>query len=180
MKDDTYEVILAGSGGQGLVSSGIMLGEAAILEGKQVMHTTSYGIAQRGGLSSAEVIISSAEILFQHVQNPNLILALTDESLNLYLPLASSGVAIFYDTTLVQKHEENNLYGYPFTEMANQLGHSGVANIIALGAMIGKSKMIKYESMERVLRKHFSGKIAEMNVKALCQGKSIGEGEKYR
>ena len=176
MKDNTYEVILAGSGGQGLVSSGIMLGEAAILEGKHVMHTTAYGIAQRGGLASAEVIISPAEILFQHVQNPNLILALTDESLNLYLPRAQSGAAIFYDTTLVQKHEENNLYGYPFTEMANTLGHPGVTNIIALGVMIGKSKMIKYESLERVLRNHFSGKTAEMNVKALELGKSINDG----
>jgi len=181
-KTNTYEIILAGSGGQGLVSSGIMLGEAAILEGKQVMQATSYGIAQRGGLASAEVMISSKEILFQHVQKPNLILALTEESLNLYLPQASSGAAIFYDTTLiqttfVQKHEKNNLYGYPFTEIANELGHSGVANIIALGVMIGKSKMIKYASMEMVLRKHFSGKTAEMNVKALYQGRRLGEGQ---
>ncbi len=179
-KTNTYEIILAGSGGQGLVSSGIMLGEAAILEGKQVMQATSYGISQRGGLASAEVIISSAEILFQHVQNPNLVLALTEESLNLYLPPAQSGAAIFYDTTLIQKHEGSNLYGYPFTEMANELGHPGVANIIALGVMIGKSKMIKYASMERVLRKHFSGKVCEMNVKALHQGRSIGEGEKNK
>ena len=175
-KNSPYEVILAGSGGQGLVLSGIMLGEAAILEGKNVMHTSSYGIAQRGGLSLAEVIISDEEILFQHVQNPDVVLALTDDSMNLYMPLAQQGVAIFYDTTLVKEHEGNNLYGYPLTEMANELGHSGVANVIALGAMIAKSGMIKAESMERVLRKHFSGKVAEMNVKALSVGRDIYHG----
>ena len=56
--DNSYEVVLAGSGGQGLITSGIMLGEAAILENKNVMQTATYDAAQRGGFSMAEVIIS--------------------------------------------------------------------------------------------------------------------------
>ncbi|MBW2631993.1 MAG: 2-oxoacid:acceptor oxidoreductase family protein [Deltaproteobacteria bacterium] len=175
-KNYTYEVILAGSGGQGLVSSGLMLGEAAILEGKNVMQTTSYGIAQRGGLSMAEVIISDGEILFQHVQNPDVVLALTDDSMNLYIPLAEQGVPIFYDTTLVEKREGENLYGYPLTEMANELGHSGVANVIALGAMITKSGMIKIESLEKMLQKRFKGKAVDMNVTALRKGVTLVTG----
>ncbi len=175
-KNYTYEVVLAGSGGQGLVSSGLMLGEAAILEGKNVMQTTSYGIAQRGGLSMAEVIISDGEILFQHVQNPDVVLALTDDSMNLYIPLAEQGVPIFYDTTLVEKREGENLYGYPLTEMANKLGHSGVANVIALGAMITKSGMIKIESLEKMLQKRFKGKVFDMNVTALREGVTLVAG----
>ncbi len=58
-KKERYEVILAGSGGQGLVLSGIMLAEAAILEGKNVVQTVSYGIASRGGFSMAGVIIDT-------------------------------------------------------------------------------------------------------------------------
>ena len=50
------EVILAGSGGQGLILSGILLAEAAMNEGRNVVQTQSYGIASRGGLSLAEVI----------------------------------------------------------------------------------------------------------------------------
>ena len=175
-KNYTYEVVLAGSGGQGLVSSGLMLGEAAILEGKNVMQTTSYGIAQRGGLSMAEVIISDGEILFQHVQNPDVVLALTDDSMNLYIPLAEQGVPIFYDTTLVEKREGENLCGYPLTEMANKLGHSGVANVIALGAMITKSGMIKIESLEKMLQKRFKGKVFDMNVTALREGVTLVAG----
>ena len=171
--DNTFEVILAGSGGQGLVSSGMMLAEAAILEEKNVIQTTSYGIAQRGGLSMAEVIISDGEILFQRVQNPDIVLALTDDSMNLYAPLAEQGVPIFYDTTLVEKREGENLYGYPLTEMANELGHSGVANVIALGAMITKSGMIKIESLETVLKKRFKGKAGAMNITALQKGVTL-------
>ena len=114
----TYEVVLAGSGGQGLVFSGILLGEAAILEGRNVTQTGSYGIFRRGGLSIAEVIISDEEILYQRVQNPDIVLALNDSSMKLYAPLADKGAAVFYDTTLAQGHGGENLYGYPFTEMA--------------------------------------------------------------
>ena len=134
-----YEVILAGSGGQGLVSLGNMLGEAAILEDKNVIQTASYGGSQRGGSSVAEVIISDGEILFQRVQNPDIVMALTDNSMNLYLPLAEGGVPIFYDTTLVREREGRNLYGYPFTAIANEMGRSDMANVIGLGAMITKS-----------------------------------------
>jgi len=172
-KDNTYEVILAGSGGQGLVSSGIMLGEAAILEDKNVMQTTSYGIAQRGGLSMAEVIISDAEILFQEVENPDIVLALTDDSMNLYAPLAEKGVPVFYDTTLVQEREGDNLYGYPLTKMASELGHVGMANVIALGAMVAKNGMIKAESLEAILRKRFKGKTLEKNILALHKGVAL-------
>ena len=171
--NNTYEVVLAGSGGQGLVSSGMMLGEAAILEGKNVMQTTSYGIAQRGGLSIAEVIVSDGEILFQHVQNPDIILVFTDDGLKRYLSLAEKGVAVFYDTTLVEKHEGDNLYGYPFTEMANELGHAGMANVIALGAMIARNGMVKKESLEAILRERFKGKTLEMNLDALHKGVAL-------
>ena len=87
-----YEVILAGSGGQGLVLSGIMLGEAAILEGKVVVQTQSYGIASRGGFSMAEVIIDQEEIVYQQVQEPDIVLTLTEEALEKYLPFAEKQV----------------------------------------------------------------------------------------
>jgi 2-oxoglutarate ferredoxin oxidoreductase subunit gamma len=168
--DSTYEVVLAGSGGQGLVSSGIMLGEAAILEGKNVTQTTSYGIFQRGGLSIAEVIISNEEILYQRVQDPDIVLALNDNAMDFYAPLGEKGIPIFYDTTLIQKHGGEYLYGYPFTEMANKLGHSGMANVIGLGAVVAKNGMIKKESLEAILGKWFEGKMLEMNIAALHKG----------
>ena len=65
------ELILAGTGGQGLILSGIMLAEAAMLEGKNVAQTQSYGIASRGGLSLAEVIVDEDEIIYQQVRAPD-------------------------------------------------------------------------------------------------------------
>lgn len=168
-----YEVILAGSGGQGLVLSGIMLGEAAVLEGKVVVQTQSYGIASRGGLSLAEVIIDQEEILYQQVQAPDIILTLTEEALEKFLPYAEKEVAIFYDTTLAKTRTGACLTGYPFTRIANDLGNLGSVNILSLGAMIAVIPMVRKESLVRVIQKRFKGRALEMNLQALEAGTDL-------
>jgi 2-oxoglutarate ferredoxin oxidoreductase subunit gamma len=168
-----YEVILAGSGGQGLVLSGIMLGEAATLEGKVVAQTQSYGIASRGGLSLAEVIIDQEEIIYQQVQEPDIILTLTEEALEKYLPFSNKNVAILYDTTLAKARTGLHLTGYPFTQIASDLGSLGSVNILSLGAIIAKIPIVKKESLIRVIQKRFKGKALEMNLQALEAGTDL-------
>lgn len=168
-----YEIILAGSGGQGLVLSGIMLGEAAVLEGKVVVQTQSYGIASRGGLSLAEVIIDQEEIVYQQVQAPNMILTLTEEALEKFASFADKGVTIFYDTTLAKTRTGANLTGYPFTQIASDLGNVGSVNILSLGAMITALPMIKAESLAQVIRKRFKGKALDMNLQMLEAGAEL-------
>lgn len=166
---DRYEIVLAGSGGQGLIVCGMMLGEAAIFEGKNVVQTQSYGIASRGGLSKAEVIIAQEEILFQQVQKPDLVLALTEEAMDIYAANAED-TPIFYDTTLLKVREGKNFYGFPFTKMGEELGHPGTANMVALGVMSTVTGLVKPESLEAVINQRFAGKVADMNVKALYYG----------
>lgn len=166
---EQYEVIMAGSGGQGLVVCGIILAQAAILEGQNAVQTQSYGIASRGGFSKSEVIISRNEIMFQQVQEPDVILALTEQAMQMYAP-GEPARPVFYDTTLLEKRGGRNLYGFPFTEMASRLGHVGTANIIALGAMATLTGMINTGSLAAVLNRRFAGKVAEMNIKALQAG----------
>ncbi len=172
-KKDRYEVIMAGSGGQGLIVSGIMLGEAAMLEGKNVCQTQSYGIASRGGFSAAEVIIDSDEIVFQQVQQPDVVLALTEEAMEKYQGLASSGVPVFYDTTLLKPRDGEHFYGHPFTEMAEKLGNVGTANMIALGLMSAVTGIVDLDSLIKVVNKRFSGKTADVNIKALHTGSGL-------
>jgi len=165
---DKYEVILAGSGGQGLVVSGIILAEAAILEGKNAVQTQSYAIASRGGFSKSEVIISINEIIFQQVQKVDLVLALTEQAMEMYASI--QGIPIFYDTTLLKERAGDNLYGFPFIGIAGGLGHAGMANTIALGAMAELMGIVKKESLAEILKRRFPEKTAEMNIKALNTG----------
>jgi 2-oxoglutarate ferredoxin oxidoreductase subunit gamma len=168
-----YEVVLAGSGGQGLVVSGMMLAEAAMQEGKNVVQTVSYGIATRGGFSMAEVIIDSGEIIFQQVQKVDIALVLTEEAMEKFRSLAQAGALVFYDSTLVKSEGGDNLHGYPFLEMASAIGHAGTANIIALGCIAAMTGMVKPESIAEVLRGRFSGKVLSMNMAALEKGAGL-------
>ncbi|MBW6484810.1 MAG: 2-oxoacid:acceptor oxidoreductase family protein [Syntrophobacterales bacterium] len=170
---ERYEIILAGSGGQGLVLAGIMLGEAAVLEGRNVVQTQSYGIASRGGLSRAEVIIDREEIIYQQVQKPDIILALTEEAFEKYSGLAKQGALVFYDTTLAKPRKGKNLAGHPFTKIASDLGNVASVNILSLGAMTASVPMVKTESLIAVIRKRFHGKALEMNLKVLQVGAQL-------
>ncbi|MHB9096591.1 MAG: 2-oxoacid:acceptor oxidoreductase family protein [Syntrophales bacterium] len=175
-KKERYEVIMAGSGGQGLVVSGIMLAEAAILEGKNVVQTVSYGIATRGGFSMAEVIIDREEIIFQQVQNADVVLALTEEAMEKFQALLGRGTTIVYDTTLMKQRQGERLYGQPFTDMASRMGHVGMANIIALGCMAKMNGMVGTESLAEVIRKRFTGAVLDANLKALQAGGELAAG----
>ena len=72
-----WELRLSGSGGQGIITGGIILAEATILDGKNALQTQTYGPEARGGASKAEVIISSEEITFPKVEHCDLLLSLT-------------------------------------------------------------------------------------------------------
>lgn len=179
MGKERYEVILAGSGGQGLIVAGIMLGEAAILEGKNVVQTQSYGIASRGGFSQAEVIMDREEIIFPQVLRPDVILALTSEALAKLSPLArGTDTPVFYDTTLIEALPPDvpNLIGHPFTRLASDLGQTGAVNIVALGAIIGSVGMIRPESMVKLIEGRFKPQVAEVNLRALQTGLSLSRG----
>ena len=172
---ERFEVVMAGSGGQGLIVSGIMLGDAAILEGKNVAQTQSYGIATRGGYSSAAVIIDREEIIFQEVERPDILLAFTEEAIEKFARV--EGIPVLYDTTLLKVREGQNFYGFPFTRFATDLGNARAANMIALGAMSALAGLVKTESLAEVVRQRFSAKALDLNLRALQMGADlIGSG----
>ena len=167
-----YEVILAGVGGQGLIVSAMLLGEGAIREGKNVVETQSYGIAARGGLSTAELIIDTEEIVFQQVQKPDVILALTENAMERFALFAEKGALVFFDTTCLADREGTNFWGFPFMKLASGLSRPGSANLIALGAMVARTGMIRMDSLIPVINETFP-QSATANVEALRLGESL-------
>lgn len=168
------EVILAGSGGQGLVLSAILLAEAAILDGRNVVQTQSYGIASRGGLSLAEVIIDRDEIIFQQVRSPDCVLALTEETARKYDAWAANGVPMVYDSTLAAARNGEHCHGYPFTRVAADMGHPGSVNILALGALVARSPVVSVDSLREAVRRRFGGAAAQINLQVLAAGALLG------
>ena len=163
-----YEIILAGSGGQGLVLSARLLGAAAILEGKNVVQTQSVlGDAQRGGLSVAELIIDRDEVIFQQVEQPDIIVALGDMAIKKYGDM-NAEIVTLYEGGLANLPERDKLQGLPFAAEAAK--HDYAVNMLALGAMLATATPVSMESLTTAVRQSFSGKAAEKNVEALQHG----------
>lgn len=170
------EIILAGSGGQGLILSGILLAEAAILEGKNVVQTQSYGIASRGGLSLAEVIVDEEEIIFQQVRAPDCVLALTEEAAKKYESWAARGVPLLYDSTLARARTGEHCIGRDFTRRASELGNAGSVNLLALATVAVLTGAVRLASLERLMRQRFSGAALDLNLQLLALGGELAGG----
>lgn len=177
---ETWQVVLAGEGGQGLIVAGIILAEAAsIFEGKHATQTVSYGIATRGGFSKAEVVISNKEIVYPGVEEIDLVLALSEEAYEKYARSLERDAVLIYDEGLVDALKLGkglaNTYGIPFTDVAQELGRVGVANIVSLGAITRLTNIVKADSMEKAISRRFSGSAAELNKTAFRRGIELAD-----
>jgi 2-oxoglutarate ferredoxin oxidoreductase subunit gamma len=173
-----HEIILAGTGGQGLALAGVLLAQSlAEEEGKNVLETEAYGISMRGGLSRSEILVSSEEINELRVTEPDLLLAMSREAWEFFLDRVKRDGAIILDSLYVKdvSSAHGNLYSLPLTEEARRLGRENVANVIALGAIASVSRMIAKRSLENTLRKRFTGAMGDLNLKALDRGFELGE-----
>ena len=121
----------------------------------------------------AEVIIDREEILFQQVQRPDIVLALTEESMGKFAHYAQEGAPVFYDTTLVKSRRGMNMEGYPFTQIASEMGNVASINVLALGAIIARVPVVKRASLEEILRSRFRGAALELNLRVFAKGEKL-------
>jgi len=168
-----HEFILAGTGGQGLILAGILLAEAAMLDGRNVVQTQSYGIASRGGLSLAEVIIDDDEIIFQQVSKPDCVLALSEEAATKYEALTAKGVTLLYDSALVKVRSGANCHGRGFTRTAEDMGRPDSANIVALGALAAGTGTVSLRSLQRAIEARFRPPARDLNLRLLAMGRDL-------
>ena len=171
------QALLTGTGGQGLILAAIMLAEAAISAGKNVVQTQSYGPEARGGASKAEVIISDQEINYPKVQGPDLVLAMSTQAYTKYgLNLAEAGILIV-DNTFVKeiKSRKGNLFALPITKIAkSELGSEQSANVVALGVVAAVSGFVSLDCARAGVIKRAPKGTAERNCAALELGWRLG------
>lgn len=170
------ELRLSGSGGQGLILGGIILAEAAILDGKLAIQSQSYGPEARGGSSKSEVLISNKPIHFPKVTKPNLVLAMTQAALDKYAAdLPDDGILIT-DSMLVQQVPArlSHVYELPITATAKEeLGRDLFANIVALGAIVELTDVVTKDSLVKAVLSRVPAGTEEVNQKALSLGAAL-------
>lgn len=170
------EMRLSGSGGQGLILAGIILAEAAILDGKLAIQSQSYGPEARGGSSKSEVLISDSPIHFPKVTKPNLVLAMTQDAVNKYaVDLPDDGILIT-DTTFVKDVPANikNIYQLPITATAKEsLGRDLFANIVALGTIVALTEAVSFDSITKAVLSRVPAGTEKLNKQALELGTAL-------
>ena len=167
------QIVLTGTGGQGLILAGIILAEAAVLDGKQAIQTQSYGPEARGGASKAEVLIADEPIDYPKVQKADTVLSMSQEAFNKYSAAAGEGAKLIVDSTFVRELKETKaqLVALPITKAAREeLGRDMFANIIALGAIVGLTGTVSRESLEKAVLARVPKGTEDKNRKALDLG----------
>jgi 2-oxoglutarate ferredoxin oxidoreductase subunit gamma len=167
---NNWQVVLAGDGGQGLIVGGRILARAAILEGKNVVQTQSYGIAARGGYSEAQVIISEREIYSPKCEQPNLVLALTQTAYDRYYDQVDEDCLIIYEKDAVTPKRGKNEIGYPFKDTCLEVGNLKVINVLFLGVILNNIPIVKEKNMVNAVKEMLPSKIHDLNLKAFYAG----------
>lgn len=174
----TKQIQLTGAGGQGLVLAGIILAEAAMRDGKNVAVAQSYGPEARLGASKAEVIISTEKIAYPQVTHPHILLCLSQEAFDKYLPAVDEHVLVLVDSMQVQvpSSTKNNIRTLPLVRSAvEQVGNKLVANVIALGALNALAELVSWDNLQEAVARRTPEKYRAQNLRALEIGRQLAQ-----
>ena len=171
-------IIIAGSGGQGVMLLGKVLAQTAMLEGKEVTWFPAYGPEVRGGTSHCMVTISDQEIGSPYITEADTLIILNRPSLERFKGMIKNKGLLILNSSLVKIDADAKIkiLQFPFTEIAIKLGNVKVANMVALGCYAQVKKTIQIKNILKVFKSIApSGnlKILEVNQQALKEAQRL-------
>lgn len=146
-----------------------------MLENKEVTWFPSYGGEMRGGTANCTVIISEELIASPIVRNPDILVVMNDQSLRKFQPgLRQKGI-LFFDSSLIRNPElrsDIEVIGVPATNISTAIGNTKSANMVLLGALIAKTKLLKEQSTFEAIEDSMDHKkeVIAVNKKAVREG----------
>jgi 2-oxoglutarate ferredoxin oxidoreductase subunit gamma len=174
------EIIITGFGGQGIILSGNILGKAAtIFEKKNATLIQSYGPEARGGACAAQVVVSTDAIEYPYIENPNIVICMSQEGFNLNVPKLVEGGQLFSDSGLVKIDpdvipKDVKTFSIPATEFADEMGVRMMANIIMLSFAIAVTGLVSYDSLRQTIEVSVPKGTEEKNLAGMKRGFQYG------
>jgi len=171
------EIRVAGFGGQGIISIGILIAVAAgKYEGKQVAQTQSYGPEARGGACKTEVVLADEEIDYIKALSPDVLVVMSQPALDRYVAdIDPESTVVILDETLIQNIPANlkKIVKVPATMIAEErLGNRVAANVLMLGVVAKIAGIVGYEACRHAVRDNMPARFLERNLQALEAGYS--------
>ncbi len=174
------EVMFAGFGGQGILLIGSILAHAAMKEGYEVAWIPSYGPEMRGGTAYCLVVISDQPIGSPIIRNPMHLVAMNRPSLEKFAPMVKQNGIIVINSSLIpigSGRDDVDELLVPANDIANDLGSTKVANIVALASFVARSKIVDFDLLRECIKEELLSKenLIELNLRALEQGKQAAQ-----
>lgn len=169
-------VIMSGFGGQGIISTGVLLAYSGMVDGKHVTFFPAYGAEMRGGTANCSVVVSTQEVASPVVSTPDSIIVMNEPSLLKFEPALKPQGLLLINSSLVSSKPKRNdieIVTIDANKIAEEIGTVKCANMVMLGALINHTKAVAMESVVKTLIKVFPRAKKEMlqiNERALCQG----------
>lgn len=151
-----HEILIAGFGGQGVLTAGQLLAYAGNFEGKSVSWVPAYGPEQRGGTANCSVVISDQQIACTLVTEPSLCIVMNQPSLEKFESAVKPGGVLVVNTSLCEKkatRTDITIVNVAATDIAIELGSQKFANMVALGALLGAMPVVDIEMVLKAMLK---------------------------
>lgn len=150
------QIIIAGFGGQGILSMGQILAYAGLLEGKNVSWLPSYGPEMRGGTANCNVVISDELVSSPIVKEADVVIVMNLPSMEKFEKNVAAGGNLLINSSLISENtskEDVKVFKIPANDIADELGNAKVANMVMLGAYVEISKIVSKQSIIESLKK---------------------------
>lgn len=169
------KILAAGTGGQGVLTIGNALGNAAMLEDYFVTYLPSYGAAMRGGTANCTLSISDEEVASPVASTPDILVAMNQPSLMAFISRLEAGGQLLYNSDLVDYVPERGdveMFAAPVNRVGRELGSERSANMVMLGALVRMTGIIKAETVQKSIEMMMGSKkkLAELSAKAFQAG----------
>jgi 2-oxoglutarate ferredoxin oxidoreductase subunit gamma len=169
-----YEIRIAGFGGQGVVTVGKIVGAAAALyDKKNAVQTQSYGPESRGGACKSEVVLSDGDIHYPKVRAADVLVALSQPALDIYLKdLKAGGLLIIDPLTVIKEvpRTDVKVVKVPTAEIAMKVGNKRFQNMVALGSLASLTGVISPEAFKKAIQDAVPPKTLKQNLEAFEKG----------
>ena len=177
----TEEMIIAGFGGQGVLSMGKIIAYSGIMENKEVTWFPSYGPEMRGGTANVTVIVSDERISSPVLHEFDTAIILNQQSLDKFEKSVKPGGILLYDPHGIvnpPSRKDINIYRVQGTKTAVEMGNPRVFNMIVLGSYLKVNPVLRLDNVEKGLERSLPEryhKLIPINLKAIHKGQEILE-----
>jgi 2-oxoglutarate ferredoxin oxidoreductase subunit gamma len=167
-------IMISGTGGQGIVASGSFLSNALFMKNYEVMFSRSYGAEARGGSCRAEIMVSDEPINDLQFEKTDVLLCLSLPAFKKYLPIAKPNSLVIVDSYVLERstdiRNDLEIIQVPAREVAISLGNQIGANMVLLGALARRSDMVRLDLLKDAVNQNMRESMREINLKALQMG----------